>query len=307
MINLTFNILKSNIDWANIITMVMTTIISAIVSAIVAIKVAESNNKKQFELFDKQIDEQRMLWKNENLYKYRQDKLLELRKIYINFQTNVFDFLSLFIPSSIGASILDPTLNKSLKYEYKALKFFESPSSMINRFLTSSNILCEFLKENDIFLQDKSELKEDLNALAKTFQELFGKLDKNNGLENLFLPSSASNEYTLVPQNPSFCKYFYKFMNGHLYLKRGETRIHLFYLYENSIFKNNKLSFEDGEIDNWCSNIIVLFGTSMIFYTWLKHISNSIDSYFVASLEEIQNLSLKTSVKKDNNSENNNN
>ena len=158
MIDFTFNILKSNtVDWANIIAMILT----GLLSAGVALWIAWRNNDKQFQIFKTQLEEQRKQWKNENLYKYRQDKLLELRKLYINFQINILDFFALFVPTSIGAGSLTPTADKALKYEYKTLKFYESPNSLVNRYCKSSNALCEFLKENDIFIQDKPELKED--------------------------------------------------------------------------------------------------------------------------------------------------
>ncbi len=254
--------------------------------------------KKEQEQFTQKLNLQTQQWKLDNLFKYKQQKMFELKKIFKQFKINTIEFLGLFMPSNIGypfeqagklAQITTLDIDKDLRYEYQKTTFYQTPNEMIKQYRENSRILTDFLQENDVFLLDEHELYDDLKALSATFLELYEKLSLNDDLSKLFL--SQGNQYILGPQNHSFCRFFYKFMQHHLYLKRGEIRDHIFYLYSNSIFKINKLSFSDSEIDKWCSNLKVLFNTYFIFNSLLQSIENQINIFFIPSLKEMEKLS----------------
>lgn len=254
--------------------------------------------KNEQEQFKKQLKLQNQQWKYDNLFKYRQDKLLEFRKLYKQFKTDTVEFLQLFMPSSMGYPLLQAhkldslttlDIDADLRYEYFKTVFYHPPNELLKQYLKNCKLLVEFIKENDLFLLDDSEFFEDIRALSTAFLELYEKLNINNDLNKLFY--QKENKYILVPTNHSFCKFFYKFMQWHLHLKRGETRTHLFDLYSNSIIKINKLSYDDSEINKWCSNPKVLFNTYMIFGNFLKNIEHYINAFFVKPIDQIKELS----------------
>lgn len=298
------NFIEQLSAWGPVIIGIVSILLS-IVSYNLAKKNAEQQSiqfntqlKNEQTQFAQKLNLQTRQWKFDNLFKYKLQKMLELKKLFKQFKINTIEFLGLFMPSNIGypfeqgsklAEITKLDIDKDLKYEFQKTIFNQAPNEMLKLYKENCKILTDFLLENDVFLMDNSEFYEDLKALSATFKELYDKLSLNDDLNKLFL--FQKNKYILIFPNHSFCRFFYKFIQCQLHLKRGEMRNHIFYLYSNSIFKTNQLSYSDSEIDKWCSNPKVLFNTYLIFNNLLQDLENQINNFFIPSLNEMKEFS----------------
>jgi len=183
--------------------------------------------KKQFQRqiniernnFNKQFELQKIQWKYDNFFKYKQDKSLELRNLYRLFKMDLEKFLFTFLPPAImnkeSQPLVPPDLSNiwddsKLKVMFNKVVYNESPNSMVQQFYLNSKNLYNFLIANDIFIQDNPVLYEDLKSISKGFEELYSALIENKGFEKLFL--NQNDKFLLIPENKSFRKFFYLFM-----------------------------------------------------------------------------------------------
>ena len=253
------------------------------------LKLERNNFQKQFEL-------QKIQWKYDNFFKYKQEKLLELRNLYRLFKRDLEIFLFTFLPSGIGSNegiFKLPDMSNiwddsKVKVLYTTTEYNEAPSSIMNQFLINSKNLYDFLLTNDIFIQDNPVLYSDLKSISKGFKELYSALIDNKGFDKLFI--EQDNKFIPYPENKSFRKFFYTFMHYRMGIMRGDLNTSLFYEIPNSIFKLYKMDYSDENIEKWSSNNIILFHTGGIFVTWLETWEKYINDFFVTSLNEISNI-----------------
>lgn len=278
-------------------------IIAAII-AIIANKISKRSileQKKQFnkqlkierENFQKQFELQKIQWKYDNFFKYKQEKLLELRNLYRLFKRDLEKFLFTFLPSGIGSNEGNFTLpdmsniwdDSKVNVLYATMEYNEAPSSIMNQFLLNSKNLYDFLLINDIFIQDNPVLYADLKSISKGFKELYSALIDNKGFDKLFI--EQDNKFIPYPENKSFRKFFYTFMHYRMGIMRGNLNTSLFYEIPNSIFKLYKMDYSDENIEKWSSNNIILFHTGGIFVTWLETWEKYINEFFITSISDI--------------------
>lgn len=255
------------------------------------LKIERENFQKQFEL-------QKIQWKYDNFFKYKQDKLLELRSLYRKFKFDIENFIKTFLPTAIGNADKDAPLmalpnmsniddDSHIKPIYFNTTYEIAPDEMLENFFEDSKNLYNFLIDNDIFIQDNPMLYDDLKSISRGFKELFTALKNNNAFSKLFVYNKEIGKYILIPENEAFRRFFYTYMHYRMNIQRGDLSTSLFYEIPNSVFKIYKLAYTEENVEKWISNNIILFNTSGIFIAWLETWEKYINEFFTTSISDI--------------------
>lgn len=253
---------------------------------------------EQREQFNKQFELQKLQFKYDNFFKYKQDILLDFRKIYCEFQLNILDFIHMFLPSGIAPinqSPSEPPIITDIEIDnQKVIPLYEkksyniNPNKLLSNFLISSKNLYNFLTENDIFLQDNKELYDDLLSVSRSFKDLFENLPKTINIEEFFYKDNGY--YYFKTESANFKEFFYTFMWGRLMVFRNDTNTSLFYALSDSVFKVKNLSYTPENIKLWVQNNIILFQTAAIFSTYFNIWQKAINDFFNVSIKETGKL-----------------
>lgn len=288
MINFTFNILKSNnIDWANIIAMVLT----GLLSAGVALWIAGRNNNKQFQMFKIQLEEQQKQWKYDTLLKTKIEMVVELRKLYLKFMKETIFFCSIFLPD--GLYITDRKNNSDIDYFdmntdgiapyfLNSNNYYDSFEIILSNNLKTANELYIFLENNEFFINRENKISTELSDFVKSFLDYYINLAISKNYFNSILVKVAENEYKRN-FDKNFNEHFLKFMDKRLPYVKNNIRTHVFFMIEPSIFSVNKQCYTDENIKIWASNCKVLHSIAQSIYRWLaitkQDINNLVENY----------------------------
>ncbi|MBO6273077.1 hypothetical protein J6O48_09925 [bacterium] len=112
-----YNQISSNIDWANVIVVLL----SGIIGAFGAIYVGNKNNETQRELSEKQLKIQKELWSKDAYIKYEAEVITECKKIYNEVCKYIWHFEGFFISPLAFIYTEDECIKKFQKnncYEY---------------------------------------------------------------------------------------------------------------------------------------------------------------------------------------------
>lgn len=294
-------------DWKNVSSLLTALGTIALVwYAYIQTKLVE----KQKEISRHQEELQRCSVVYDVFMKSKQEKIIELRRLYMSFEEHCIFFISVLFPTGIAPKKQDfstpPLIDVSSQndsdiittyYTEKRAEFIEN---FFSRALTNSKRLNSFLNDNDIFIGKDIELIEDLRTVTRDFSEIFFDINSNEHLKNKFnyLANGLvafrnnisinygknNNRYELIELR----KYFYTFMWGRLMLKRGDLNNHLLYMSLDSPFKG--ISYTPENINLWSSNEKKAFATSAIFHTWFKIWKNLLDNILLSSFEKVRKV-----------------
>lgn len=273
MFNFTINVLKSNsIDWINAIIVLIT----AILSAVIAIGIAYYNNKKQFEIFNQQIEEQQRQWKYDTLLKSKIEAVFELRRLFQKFDKETLMFIGLFLPDSLRKG------NKQLFWQdcldmnadgvvplFMNTRYYDTFEEIIRHNFKTTNDLYTLLENNDIFFKNNNTLNlEELIYFVKGFWDFYVELIMTKKYSNSILVKNNEgvNE---IKFNKDFNEYFLKFMHMRLPYTKNNVRTHIFFMKKPSIFSENNQCYTDENIKIWASNVKVLYSISQCIQHWL--------------------------------------
>lgn len=241
----------------------------------------------------------------------KQRKILEFRKLYLEFQVSCIDFISMIFPSGIAPKKQNPG-------EIPNIDFFADTDEAVNvtYFLNSISIpenkyfetnrdvagrLNLFLENNEVFLQDNPELYEDIKTVSKAFLELFSDMQNKPEVWNILRPiirtlnQSGLQKEIFYPQKGRksievLRKYFYEFMHYRLILTRNNCREGMLYMIPNSYFAVKRPSYTERNIVKWSGNDLIAFSTHASLIAWFDTWKKYIDSFFKASFEDINNV-----------------
>ena len=273
MFNFTINVLKSNsIDWINAIIVLIT----AILSAVIAILVAYYNNKKQFEVFNRQIEEQQKQWKYDTLLKSKIEAIFELRRLFQKFEKDTLMFVGLFLPNGLRKG------NKQLFWQdcldmdadgviplFINTRYYDTFEEILNHNFKNANDLCSLLENNDIFFENNNALKlEELIYFVKGFWNFYVDLIMTKKYSNSILVKNDESVHE-IKFDKDFNEYFLKFMHMRLPYTKNNIRTHVFFMKEPSIFSENNQCYTDENIKIWASNFKVLYSISQCIQYWL--------------------------------------
>lgn len=268
-------------DW---VTGVLTSI-APLVAIWVSWLLAKKEIRNSESHFNKQLELQRLQWKNYSFFKYKQDKLLDFRTKFLTFEKDTIEFLQLFLPDKIIIpSELQHSGNK--KGDYTILKINNNPEEIIKKYCKNSNDLLSFIENNDIFINDNPMLITYVKTMVRAFKEFYTELNRNKSFESLFV--KQDNNYISNPQNIAFRILFFNFMRYRLGIDLNGVATSMFYAIPNSVFALYKLSFDTENMRNWVGNEEIMFGAFGIFSTYLQTWKQTIDNLFSSALKEIE-------------------
>ena len=308
------NVLENKKDWIDYIGILINLIstFGSIAIALWALRLSDKQNKISKHQSD--IDKCHFIY--ESFIKEKQEKIIKLRNLYLDFKDSCLYILSTIFPVSISKKNQKPL--EIPKFDIKntsdLLSVFLRPSNTKNDSNTfiingkkDSEELFFFLDKNKVFLQDNLELFDDLYKVSKAFCAFFEEIIKISYIKNLFISFSKIIDsrgtnliYTDISKNEllySKIKYlrefFYRFIHYRLILQRiGSdgiiTNNHLLYIPSNSIFKDKEIyGYTEENIKKWSENELIAFATHAIFNDWFDFWLKSIDSFFDAAFGNI--------------------
>ena len=263
--------------------------------------------QKQKKIAKHQADLQRCSFVYDCFIREKQEKLIELRRNYLEFKDKCLYLLEKIFPSSISQSDLKQEEIPDLRIEtpniistYHRNIQNESAETFLKNGQDASVKLFNFLKENELFLKDNIVLFHDLQTISKAFKELFQKINssndvcqnfmylakfmnKGNGIAILIVDKQIQN--TIINMR----SFFYDFIFYKIMLVRGNSTDWMLCMPKGSVFK--ELTLSPKNIKQWSENEYIAFHTLLIFNswfneTWLKYI----DDFFYTSFEDIRKV-----------------
>lgn len=265
--------------------------------------------EKQKEISRHQEELQRCSVVYDVFMKSKQEKIIELRHLYMSFEEICIFFISLFFPAGImpknqvfgklpqiDLSSQDDSDVIPTYYTEKRTEFIEN---FFNEAILNAKKFNSFLMDNDIFLGKNTEVIEDLKAVSRDFSELFFDINSKESLKIKFsslakelvsFRNDVSNGYytnnkqTLIELR----NYFYIFMHGRLMLKRGNFNDSLLYMLPMSPFKGIPYTHEN--IIKWSHNEKKAFATLFIFQNWFGAWKSHLDNILLFSFEKVRKV-----------------
>lgn len=266
---------------------------------------------QQKRIYEQQKELQRCSFVYDAFIKEKQQKIIELRELYLEFQERCVDFISIIFPNAIMAKDQRPG-------ECPNIDFLADTDEAINAgyFLNSISIEEEkyfetnrdiagklnlFLNKNAVFLKDDPILYEDLQIVSKAFLELFSDMQNKPKIWEIILPIiSMLNKVGLqkeifYPQDNRkkvqiVRRYFYEFMQYRLVLTRNNCREGMLYMSPNSYFSIKRPFYTSENITKWSENDLIAFSTHTAFIMWFETWKKSIDNFFKVSFEDINKV-----------------
>lgn len=242
---------------------------------------------KQKKINNQQKELQRCSFVYESFLKAKQDKLLQLRELYLNFYENCLAIISMVFPSGIGShDSANPSAFSYDKNDSTIDYGFNVGISFASVFTTGENVCKElerYVRNNEPFLKECSALIEDLRVVVPVFKKLFQKINMNKDLKASLetiakiMDKNNGSPTILLIDLSKIRSFFYAELWG-LVLQRGDCNNHLFYLINNNYFSKFKPSYVEENAQKWSKSNLISFETHSAILTffnlWLEQINN---------------------------------
>ncbi len=295
----------------DIISAIGPTIVAAFSIAIAVWQIIVQRKQKQ--ITKQQTDLQRCAFVYDCFIRAKQEKLLELRKRYIEFKDICLYLLTTIFPCGVTQRGIDPGVPPVLNIgDTSVISFYSKCGKTGNAdsFLKDGARICNdflyFLQNNDVFLNDNPELFSDLKIISKDFFNLFAEIKSNEELQNRFISfakqldrigdgtGNYDNNSQLKQKLIETRAFFYRFIEYRLMLKREKSIEWLLVMPPNSIFKNLKHLHDMKTAIQWSNDECIAVHTYAIFntwfeLTWLKYIDAFIHHSFAEIKKVIEN------------------
>lgn len=265
-------------------------------------------NKQQLEFNKQQMAIQRCNFIHSNIIKEKQDKLLELRRRFLEFKELNLLFLSILFPSCIADKKQNPGLPPKYPIdidEKDSLASYyidsqEIPNNLIEKASKVNAGFYKFLNDNEVFLNDNAKLYLYLQRISYGFSEFFKEfitkkdlykefnilinyLARNINLHAIFTYNNANIILTLR----KIRKYFYTAIRFQFCIDEGGINEHILYRASDSIFKLKKLRYDEVK---WSKSDKIAFFTHSTFIGWFQFWQDNIDSFFSSVFEDIHKI-----------------
>lgn len=292
------NMLENKKDWVDYISIIST--FGSVYVAWLALKMSEKQNK---------IEKCSIIY--DSIIREKQEKIIELRKIYLNFKNSCMYILSIIFPTALAQKNqkLGEILQLNIKNSTEFFPLFSKNGAVENSdtFLINgknySLELFKLLEQNEVFLKDNQILYDDLYKTSKAFYNYFLTIGNDTNKKQIFtILSKKMDETGDFLKECNITKilrvHFYEFMYCRLIFSREKqdgtkSKEHIIYMTENSIF--NRINKEDRSysrknIEKWSENNIIAMETYGIFYSWFDFWLKQIDVYFKKSFDNIEKV-----------------
>lgn len=266
---------------------------------------------QQKRIYNQQKELQRCSFIYDAFIKEKQEKIIELRKLYLEFQTSCVDFISIIFPSGVAPKTQNPGEAPNIDFfadtdeAINAMYFMNSISMPENKYFEGNRDIAGklnlFLKNNEVFLQDNPELYEDLTTVSKAFLDLFSDMQHRPKVWKVLLPiirmlnQSGLQKEIFYPEKDRagiqiVRRYFYKFMHCRLVLTRNNCRNGLLSMTPGSYFSVKRPFYTEENIIKWSENDLIAFSTHASLIAWFDTWKKYIDSFFRVSFEDINKV-----------------
>ena len=265
---------------------------------------------KQKNIAKWQADLQRSSFVYDCFIREKQEKLIELRRKYMDFKDRCMYLLGTIFPGSVSPPEFDffnPRMvsvdDKNLRPFYHKLVQEESSNTFLQNGEIASASLSKFLRENEVFLKDNPVLFDDLNTVSKAFNQLFCTINVDENKKSIFtalarfIDTVGENSYSFNDVNRqnymiAMRSFLYDFLHNKIMLKRGDHTESMLSMPPGSIFKDLNVSRQE-----WSKNECIAFYTLIIFDTWFnKTWLKYIDDFFYVSFDEISRTIKRESI-----------
>ena len=256
-----------------------------------------------------QADLQRCSFVYDSFIREKQEKLIELRRNYIEFKDKCLYLLETIFPCSVSPTDLKPGEFPILKIDDDTLKSYyhksiwdESADTFLENGQKTSTKLLKYLKENEVFLQDNPVLFDDLQIISNAFNELFVKIKSNDIRRQNFIKLASfiddidKNLYHVDNKERqdiivNMRSFFYNFIHHKIMLHRGNVTEWMLNMPQGSIFKSLNMPHTAENMQKWSQNELIAFHTLTIFYTWFNETwLKYIDEFFSTSFNDIRKV-----------------
>lgn len=275
-------------------------------------------NKQQLEFNEQQMEIQRCNFVYGSVIKEKQDKLLELRRRFLEFKDINMLFLSILFPCAVtDKKYILGTLPRPC-WDIDEKDFFvsyyidsqEIPNNLIEKASKINADFYQFLDNNRIFLNDNHKLYLYLYKISYGFREFFrdfliqkdlckefnmviNKLIKTKNLHSVFhYTDNMENKLWLQ----KFRQYFYTNTRYRFCIDDEGINTHILYRGPDSIFEIKKLKYDEVA---WASSNKIAFYTRLIFLGWFQFWQANIDYSFSVAFTDMQQYA-KSDLKKQN-------
>lgn len=273
--------------------------------------------EKQKKISEYQAEMQRCSVIYDSFMRIRQEKFIELKRLYTDFYSYCFFFLNVLFPCAFGLknpmngqncfidmnNINDADIITSYYTEMK-LDFIDD---FFKKSTEASQKLKTFINENDVFLEKNNQLIEDLKIVSRDFYEFFYTVSNDINFQNSFITiskklikNSLANLHTNQADKSEIVKFrifFYTFMWGRLMFTYGDVRNNMLYFYPNSPFKGQTYTADN--VSKWSKTEKTAFATFVIMHDFFEKWKKQIDNIFLSSFEKVRKV-----VENENQSEN---
>ena len=307
------NVVENKQNWFEYLSTAINIIstIGSIGIAYWALKLSDKQNK----ISKHQSDLEKCAIIYDSFIKEKQEKIIELRKLYLNFKDVCLYTISTIFPSCIGPKNQNngepPKINidgTDVFVSFLNMDIKENKNTFLVNGKNYSDELLFFLNRNEVFLKDNQDLFNDLQTTSKVFRDFFSKIIENGYRKSLFIICAeiidkigssvinidmSRNSYTPIIRE--LRKFFYHSIFGLSLSRIGPdgTRInsHILHMTGNSLFKNKDIAaYTEENIKKWCQNETIAFDTHAIFITWFDVWFKYIDSFFSVSFNNINKV-----------------
>lgn len=262
-------------------------------------------NKQQLEFNKQQREIQRCGFIYSSFIKEKQDKLLELRKRFLEFKDINMLFLSILFPCScsdkkqeMGAfsrDIVDISEEDFLVLYY--IDSQEIPKNLIEKASKINAEFFQFLVNNEIFVNDNPQLYLHLHQMTYGFGEFFKGFIAKKDLYEEFTQLLASLiktsnfhttfSYTDTSSLKKIRQYFYITTRYSLCISEKGENSHILYKAPSSLFNLKKLKYNERE---WAESDKIAFFTHSTFLGWFNTWRDTIDGFFSLAFSDIKRV-----------------
>lgn len=311
--------LNTSKDWMDLIAAIGPTVMAAIAVFVAGWQLFVSNkqkninqqqieiNKQQLEFNEQQMEIQRCNFVYGSVIKEKQDKLLELRRRFLEFKDINMLFLSILFPCGVTDKKYILGTPPRPCWDIDEKDFFvsyyidsqEIPSNLIEKASKINADFYQFLDNNRIFLNDNYKLYLYLYKISYGFREFFkdfliqedlckefnmviNKLIKTKNLHSVF-HYTDNMESKLWLQK--FRQYFYTSTRYRFCIDDEGINTHILYRGPDSIFEIKKLKYDEAV---WSSSNKIAFYTHLVFLGWFQFWQANIDHPFSVAFTDMQ-------------------
>lgn len=126
-------------------------------------------NKKTLKQVQHQIDCQQQQWNDEFYLRYKQQKFIEYRTRFISLCDIVYTFHRIMGPGILGYDFFNPNQEAKFVYSPIVIPISQTPGLFIAEGLKVTHEFLEFMKNEELFINETKWLHRDLTAFANSF------------------------------------------------------------------------------------------------------------------------------------------